>query len=72
VAELSLGPVRVAWPPGHAPPDYVEVEVVDTDGRQPACSGLPLDHMGRGPHDDPWFFASAFAAGRLARELAPA
>jgi hypothetical protein len=26
--------------------------------------------MGRGPQDDPWFFASAFAAGKLARELA--
>jgi hypothetical protein len=26
--------------------------------------------MGRGPDDDPWFFAAAFAAGRLARRLA--
>ena len=26
----------------------------------------PLAHMGRGPGDDPWFFAAAFAAGRLA------
>ena len=25
--------------------------------------------MGRGPDEDPWFFASAFAAGRLARSL---
>jgi len=25
--------------------------------------------MGRGPDDDPWFFASAFAAGKLARTL---
>jgi hypothetical protein len=24
--------------------------------------------MGRGPEDDPWFFAAAFAAGRLAAE----
>jgi hypothetical protein len=24
--------------------------------------------MGRGPAEDPWFFAAAFAAGRLARE----
>ena len=31
--------------------------------------GLILDHMGRGPDDDPWFFASAFAAGKLARGL---
>jgi hypothetical protein len=29
--------------------------------------------MGRGPGDDPWFFAVAFAAGRHARSLlAPA
>jgi hypothetical protein len=25
--------------------------------------------MGRGPAEDPWFFAAAFAAGRLARRL---
>ena len=31
-----------------------------------ACAPLPLSHMGRGPDDDPWFFAAAFAAGRLA------
>ena len=34
-----------------------------------ACAGLPLSHMGRGPDDDPAFFAAAFAAGRLARGL---
>jgi hypothetical protein len=28
-----------------------------------------LAHMGRGPDEDPAFFAAAFAAGRLAREL---
>jgi hypothetical protein len=28
-----------------------------------------LSHMGRGPGEDPWFFAAAFAAGRLARSL---
>jgi hypothetical protein len=39
-------------------------------GWQAASADLPLDHMGRGPDDDPWFFAAAFAAGRLARELA--
>lgn len=35
-----------------------------------ACDGLPLSHMGRGPDDDPDFFAWAFAAGALARRLA--
>jgi hypothetical protein len=40
---------------------------VRVDGWQEACSSLPLLHMGRGPADDPWFFAAAFAAGRLAR-----
>jgi Protein of unknown function (DUF3866) len=34
-----------------------------------ACEGLPLSHMGRGPEDDPDFFASAYAAGAAAREL---
>ncbi|MFL6004946.1 MAG: DUF3866 family protein [Gaiellaceae bacterium] len=33
------------------------------------CAGLPLSHMGRGPDDDPDFFAAAFAAGHLARSL---
>jgi Protein of unknown function (DUF3866) len=50
----------------------VEVEVPDDSGAEGwrvACAGLPLEHMGRGPDDDPAFFAAAFAAGRLAREL---
>jgi hypothetical protein len=34
-----------------------------------ACAGLSLRHMGRGPDEDPWFFAAAFAAGRLAKSL---
>jgi len=34
-----------------------------------ACDGLPLSHMGRSRNEDPEFFAAAFAAGRLAREL---
>ena len=38
-------------------------------GWREACEGLPLSHMGRGPDDDPAFFAAAFAAGKLAREL---
>jgi hypothetical protein len=38
-------------------------------GWRQACAGLTLSHMGRGPDDDPEFFAAAFAAGRLARSL---
>ena len=41
----------------------------DGEGWQEACAGLSLSHMGRGPDDDPAFFAAAFAAGRLARDL---
>jgi hypothetical protein len=37
------------------------------EGWREACEGLPLSHMGRGPEEDPSFFAAAFAAGRLAR-----
>jgi hypothetical protein len=39
------------------------------EGWREACAGLPLSHMGRGPDDDPDFFAWAFAAGALARGL---
>ena len=38
-------------------------------GWREACEGLPLSHMGRGPDDDPEFFAAAYAAGLAAREL---
>jgi hypothetical protein len=66
--ELCLGDVRVAWPRGLDGPDgLAEREEVDVDDWRDACSGLTLRHMGRGPDDDPWFFAAAFAAGRLAR-----
>jgi Protein of unknown function (DUF3866) len=63
---LCLGQVRVAWPQGLEPPDTVEVVEVSAAGWETACAPLPLSHMGRGPGDDPWFFAAAFAAGRLA------
>lgn len=63
---LCLGSVRVAWPLGLDPPEGVEVTQVDPTGWEAACAPLPLSHMGRGPGDDPWFFAAAFAAGRLA------
>jgi len=41
----------------------------DGTGWEQACAGLPLEHMGRGPDEDPAFFAAAFAAGKLARQL---
>ena len=63
---LCLGEVRVAWPIGLEPPDGVEVVEVNAAGWEAACAPLPLSHMGRGPGEDPWFFAAAFAAGRLA------
>lgn len=70
---LSLGNTLVAWPAG-APhpatlPGRAALREVDTTGWAAACAGLPLAHMGRGPDDDPDFFAAAYAAGRLAREL---
>lgn len=70
--ELCLGPVRVAWPAGLAvPAELGAVEEVDVSGWAEACAGLPLSHMGRGPDEDPDFFAAAFAAGRLAASLIP-
>jgi hypothetical protein len=59
VLELCLGDV-------HVPEDR------HRKGWRRACEGLPLEHMGRGPDDDPAFFAWAYAAGRLARELGSA
>jgi hypothetical protein len=68
--ELCLGEVAVAWPIGlDAPAWLVRRREVDVDEWRVACEGLPLEHMGRGPDEDPWFFASAFAAGKLARTL---
>jgi hypothetical protein len=56
VLDLCLGEVRVAT-------------ADDEEGWREASAGLPLEHMGRGPDEDPAFFAAAFAAGRLARAL---
>jgi Protein of unknown function (DUF3866) len=68
--ELCLGQVRVAWPRGLDPPEWLsEREEVEVDDWRESCRDLTLDHMGRGRDDDPWFFAAAFAAGRLARGL---
>jgi hypothetical protein len=70
VLELVLGEVSVAWPAGLEAPSWLGArEEVDVTGWRDACDGLILEHMGRGPDDDPWFFASAFAAGKLARGL---
>lgn len=65
---LCLGPVRLAWPDGLDLPDGVDAEIVPVavERWREACANLPLAHMGRGPDDDPWFFAGAFAAGVLA------
>jgi Protein of unknown function (DUF3866) len=62
--------VDVAWPTG-SPFERPRSGVLEVDaaGWREACAELPLDYMGRGPDDDPWFFAAAFAAGRLARSL---
>jgi hypothetical protein len=72
-AILSLrGPSVVhPWPEG-CPIEHSIAEgadVIDVSGWREACAGLPLLHMGRGPDDDPWFFAAAFAAGVAARRL---
>jgi hypothetical protein len=56
VLALCLGDVTVA-------------EEADAEGWREACDGLPLSHMGRGPDDDPAFFAAAYAAGRVARNM---
>ncbi len=67
---LTLGQRDVAWPSELGRDEALgDVVAVDVEGWQDACSGLPLRHMGRGPAEDPWFFASAFAAGRHARAL---
>lgn len=49
--------------------DVVVAVEADGDGWREACAGLPLSHMGRGPDDDPAFFAAAYAAGVSARKL---
>jgi hypothetical protein len=67
-AVLALaGDVEIGWPAGLETPDGLEgVTPVDVAGWQDACAGLPLFHMGRGADEDPWFFAAAYAAGRVA------
>ena len=68
VLELCLGDVEYAWPADVDAPEWLQPRAdVDVAGWQEACAGLPLQHMGRGPDDDPAFFAAAYAAGKLAR-----
>jgi hypothetical protein len=76
VLELLLCPVRVPLPRGESVPegegvpegeerhrwDTVDVE---NDLDRYAGSGLPVTTMGRGIDEDPLFFASALAAGRM-------
>jgi hypothetical protein len=72
VLSLPAGECAVAWPAG-CPIEAdlpAETQEVDVTGWREACDGLPLAQMGRGPGEDPWFFAAAFAAGRLAASLA--
>jgi hypothetical protein len=59
VLDLTLADVLPACP-----------DDVETAGWEEACAGLPLDHMGRGPSEDPAFFRAAYAAGAVARGLA--
>jgi hypothetical protein len=69
--ELCLGRVVAAWPAGEEAPAWLEPrEDVDASGWREACDGLPLSHMGRGPDEEPAFFAAAFAAGLVARSRA--
>ena len=61
------GETEIGWPAGLEAPDGLDgATPIDVTGWEQACAGLPLFHMGRGPDDDPWFFAAAFAAGRVA------
>jgi uncharacterized protein DUF3866 len=61
---------HIGWPERLPVPEGIRnPALVDVAGWEEACAGLPLSHMGRGPTEDPAFFAAAFAAGRLARSL---
>ncbi|MET0939636.1 MAG: DUF3866 family protein [Gaiellaceae bacterium] len=56
VLALCLGEVAVA-------------DEADAAGWREECDGLALSHMGRGPDEDSAFFAAAYAAGRVARNM---
>ena len=68
ILQLCTDGVVAAWPEGSEAPSWLEPrEQVDVSGWHEASAALPLSHMGRGPGEDPLFFAAAFAAGRVAR-----
>jgi hypothetical protein len=73
VLALLLGQVVVPLPEGSAPELTDEYRhdlrraPVDLDGY--AASGLPTKTMGRELGEDPVFFASALAAGRVTADL---
>ena len=68
ILSLRAGSYEVPWPAGCPVEHPIEgATVYDVSGWREACAGLPLSHMGRGPDDDPWFFAAAYAAGLAAR-----
>jgi len=67
---LCLGELVIAWPADLPGGGWdARCRMVEVDGWQERCAGLSLSHMGRDAADDPWFFAAAFAAGALARDL---
>jgi len=77
---LVRSPVRLAAPPElvallragvEGRHQVVEVEPVDT-GALLAGAGLAVTTMGRGPGDDPLFFAAAGASGALAGAMTQA
>ncbi|MEO8289815.1 MAG: DUF3866 family protein [Gaiellaceae bacterium] len=72
-AVLALAPdAEIGWPAGGEIPEGLEGRALtraDTAGWREACAGLPLSHMGRGADQDPRFFETAFAAGRVAAGL---
>jgi hypothetical protein len=69
VLDLCLGDMIVPWPETYEAPPWLDRRVeIDVSGWEEACEGLPLAHMGRGPREDPLFFAAAFAAGRAAAD----
>jgi len=66
------GEVTVAWPRGLPAPEWLTPRAeVEVEGWHEDCARLPLSHMGRGLETDAYFFMTAFAAGRCARDLVP-